>query len=309
MKKYEMEEFKKFFKEKYYNVNEEDICIIEKRFPSCVYQFKDKWLYTANDELFALKTMQFQIGSNGKNYFFIRANRNICDEISDGDEFTIDDRLKKKKIDFISINLIKNNTEKSVLLPYPNINKKKGENKYIEIDEMNEYIKIDSFSDVNLRVIVDHISNKERIYMDFTSNAGGRINDMFSVLRLFVNGSITVEFIDANRNIKYKKIDNDKPLFTRLREINYCVSNETASSAEMFIRILRQIYPGIVYGEKTLGKLFIQDVVMVEDRIVAVPMYRFKHNIGKTELNVDDPIIPELSFLKLPNVVHDLMHK
>ena len=112
-----------------------------------------------------------------------------------------------------------------------------------------------------------------------------------------------------NRNIKYKKIDNDKPLFTRLREINYCVSNETASSAEMFIRILRQIYPGIVYGEKTLGKLFIQDVVMVENRIVAVPMYRFEYNIGKKELNVDDSIIPELSFLKLPNVVHDLMHK
>ena len=310
MKIFQLNEFLDFVSLKYYNPEKDKINWKSCPFPACVYAFGDPWFYTVGDVFYSLRIMGFQIGFDGQHYYFIRVNPQICPVVHVGDRI-IDihyadgiaskaESTKQIKIDFLDIL----GTPQTAFIPTPVVTMAQHSSEYKIIQPHIVHIKISSFSNLDIQQIEQYLTDAEYLFIDLRNNMGGSVNDMLKVLSIFSSCSHYFKTEDSEGYIHSIRIERSYLNLSKLRAVFFLVNGQTASSAEMFLTMLRAIYPGQVFGEKTMGKFVIQDFVQVNDFHVAMPVYHFQMpeiRSGSAVL-IDDcsRVIPDLQGLSFP---------
>lgn len=303
MKTYRTNEFLNYISQKYYNPDKNKIAWEHYPFPACIYSFSDPWFYTVGDILYMLRIMGFQIGFREQHYYFVHTNPRICPSICVGDRL-IDVHYsngteKSKPFNQIEI-LFMNSTGtiQTVFIRKPHSTMTQRPANYKIICPHVVYIKIPTFSVLDVQQIGRHLKNVEYLFIDLQDNMGGSINDMLKVLSFFSNCSCCFNVEDSDECIHSVRIEPSYLNLSKLRTVVFQVNGKTASSAEMFLIMLRAIYPGRILGEKTMGKAVIQDFVRVNDYHIAMPVYHFQapEIRGGSTTVVDDSnrIIPDI---------------
>lgn len=310
MKMFQLNEFLDFVSQKYYNPNKNKIEWRSCQFPACIYVFGDPWFYTVGDILYSLRIMGFQIGFDGQHYYFIRVNPKVCPEVHLGERiinihFVNSITLKAESTKRIKIDILDTlGIPKTVFIQTPIVSIPQRSVKYKTIQPHMVQIKINSFSNLDLKKAEQYLANTEYLVVDLRDNMGGSVNDMLKVLSFFSNCSHYFTVEDSVGCIHSVKIERSPLNLSKLRAVFFQVNEQTASSAEMFLVMLRSVYPGQVIGEKTMGKFVIQDFVQVHDFHVAIPVYHFQipEICGGSTVLIDNcsRIIPDVQGFSLP---------
>lgn len=283
MKHFNEYQFKEYLKEHYLNANSYIISHAPDDPIACVYYFLDPWFYTVNDILYSLHTMGYHIGYRNRNFYFINTNSKISTEIKDNDKL-LNFCLQTPRTDMIEgdtrnkliLTIMNERTERrTITLGVPTCVNLCTKTIYREINNSTGCIKINTFSTIDRKVFSSFVAGKRKLIFDLRENMGGKINDMITLLELLCKGQQKLFVMGAKDVVHCKKITSAGTDLSDLNEIDFFVSTSTASSAEIFILMLRSMYSGEIYGDKTKGKLIIQDFVDVNGITVAVPLYRF----------------------------------
>ena len=297
MKEFDIFNFHSYLEENYYNPNKSCIPISHYPFPECVYAFGDLWFYTVGDVFYVLRILGFQLGYNGRYLYFIKVNEKICPAVTVGDEITdvhFEDSKRHIRMSFIN----STGTKLSTFINVPVFSAVQPMIECKSIGCQTAYIKLNSFSNFDVDSISAAIKDSKYLFVDLRDNMGGSVNDMIKVLSLFSICDNCFKVRDSDGYVHAINITRSKLDLAKLEAINFQVNELTASSAEMFTISLRAMYPGRIYGERTTGKMVIQDFVRVSDSIVAVPIYRFVLPIfyGNNLVKIDayNRIIPDV---------------
>lgn len=281
----------------YYNPNKVAFATENYTFPECVYAYCDLWFYTVGDVLYILRVLGFQIGYNGQCLYFINVNNRICPDVCKGDRIVdmyFDDSKNHVGISFI------NSVGTAIVtqINVPNFSTVQKPTEWKIIDSQTAYIKVFSFSNFDVQHISTIIESVKYLFIDLRDNMGGPINDMIKVLSLFSISDHIFSVEDSNGYIHSIKIKKSLLNLSNIKAINFRVNEFTASSAEMFVLTLRSLFPGRIYGDKTTGKLIVQDFVMVDNSMVAVPVYHFVLpvyiNNDAVEIDTNNKIVPDV---------------
>lgn len=307
MKTFQPNGFLDFVSQKYYNQNKDKINWRNYPFPAFIYAFGDPWFHTVGDVLYTLKVMGFQIGFDGQQYYFIRVNQELCPVVHVGDKIVdihYDEgtfaKTKQIKIGFLDAV----NKDQTAYIHIPDITMASRPAEFKIVQPHMAYMKISSFSNLDKQQVEQHLANVEYLFIDLRDNMGGSINDMLKMLSVFscCNHYFAVE--DSDGRVHSMKIEQSYLNLSKLRAVFFQVNEQTASSAEMFLVMLRAIYPGLIFGEKTMGKSVIQDFVRVSDFHVAMPVYHFRmpEIRGGNVVLIDDcgRVVPDVKGRSIP---------
>ena len=273
----------------------------------------DIWFTAYNTLYYRLQILGINIyKKNG--YFYIESNNNFYDlkrqKLLKVNNFH-PKFLFSKDILIDKIN-IKTEIFDNFTIKIPNLVERKNFNKII-IEKSNILVKIVIFDEnllEDLKSIIDIKSyNNYNIYFDLRECLGGNFNSMIKILEIFSTdkNSLYMFLENGEKNIKKYNIK------TKQNDINfnfkYIISEKTASSAEIFLVCLKNFYGGVVYGIKSRGKFVIQNIIKVEDYIIAIPIYRFLFYKLNDKNIYNEGIVPEFSFNMLPREIKHILTK
>lgn len=260
----------------------------------------DRWLYIFNTINYLFYILNLNIRYRDNEVYL--ENYKAFDELklsklNDNRDVVNEFAVKLYNIKRVSIGFNCKSKYYEDIIEVPVFNKK---NEGIFIKKINKdilYIDINTFTNYNYQYLNHLININSILYIDLRHCYGGKINDMLNFLKIFsCNKNISLRFIDSKDNIYNKQIFNKNK--SMLREVNFIVGENTASSGEIFCLLLRENFPGKIYGNETYGKMIIQEVIEVENSFVSLPLYK----ILKPELYYDneiakyneDKIIPDI---------------
>lgn len=311
-------EFIEYYNKRYFTNSEHISVANHSNLVSCVLANRDPWFYIFDCELYILHLLGIEIEYVNKEYVIYRNDNCIID-------LYVGDRVQKingHSVENISHYIqdtiildcidVRTETSKTVKIPTPNfLSEPKGTNEYVALDDSIGYLRINSFSLTHLLHTAQFLHH-EHLYIDLRKCSGGPVNEMIRWLSLFSPRNdqmhLRVTCGDGSHAISRVPYCNHN---NKIKRISLLVDKTTASSAEIFCIVLSHYYPCDVYGNKTTGKLVIQNIVQVSDCTVAIPIYKLEKNPNieiQTTLNFDgDAIIPDHPILMLPECLQKIV--
>lgn len=152
---------------------------------------------------------------------------------------------------------------KRKVVDYTILNKNIG---YIDVIKFTP----DTYEDVKKALKYFEDKNIKHLIIDLRNNPGGVVETTSDTLGLFLENSLekTFNFINERKksNIFLKKKKDQKQLFNG--NIIVLVNKNTGSSSEFFADAIRYYSKATIIGEKTFGKLIIQNIFNLDENLV-----------------------------------------
>lgn len=293
-----------FLEGHYLNYNHKRQCKHEGDIHRLVYSFCDRWMYTLNDLAYLLWTMGYRIVFDEGKYVFAEISKIIDIGVKVGDVIINEDILKTPlqviRLDRIAcLNILRDGILRVIKVRVPYFVSKENDLQLFSTNDNYGYIKLNSFRGFDKKDLQNFVTGKRKLTIDLRCNMGGRINDMLPILSLLTRGENGIEVMDSKKKKYVKRIlPSGRDYCNEISAIDFLVSSLTASSAEIFLMLLRSMYDGKIIGEKTMGKHVIQDIISVDGICIAVPIYQFIppkfKKTGELQLNEDNQIVPDV---------------
>ena len=158
---------------------------------------------------------------------------------------------------------------------------------YLYENDNYTYMRIEDFDAVRAKTIV--LNADKTLILDLRGNLGGNITSMIAVLKLFVDGTL---FYLRHKNEKYCVVSKEcRP--AAYKRIYALVDEQTASSAEIFVQVLKERLGATVVGQCTYGKWVVHRVICIDYLYIKIPQYIFVSNEG-FEFGNYEGIAPDL---------------
>lgn len=145
---------------------------------------------------------------------------------------------------------------------------------YVYENDSYIYIRIEEFDAVRTKAMA--LSAEKTLILDLRGNLGGNITSMLAVLKLFVDGTL---FYLRHKKEKYCVVSREcRP--AAYKGIYALVDERTASSAEIFVQVLKERLGATVVGRCTYGKWVIHRIICIGCLYIKIPQYIFVSNGG-----------------------------
>lgn len=158
---------------------------------------------------------------------------------------------------------------------------------YNIIQNNTVYIKVKSFETINYDILKKY--RNKYLILDLRNNSGGKINFMLLFLYQFIKKEL---FYLKNKNSKFLVKSPNKTIL-EFEEIIIIVNEKTASSAEIFVNTMKELYKCKVIGNRTYGKWLVHEIISYKQYFIKVPKYKYISLNGNTFNNFQG-IIPDI---------------
>lgn len=293
------EEFIILFKQEYLNINKINDNVTINNLLDLKVKIKDEWIILPNTIINSFNLIGYSIIEDNSKLIFNRINPIFSTNIKSADEiisinnFTPKEGLMLVPENKIDIKIKRNEDILLEKISIPQTDYSIPQNNFYINDNNIPTIIINSFDDRVIQMINYFIVNFDHISFDLRKCLGGNINKMLKVLyKSNLNIKNDIKFINSTKEIIKIKKEGYKDVI-----IDLLVSNTTASSAEIFLNIIRNNYNGNVYGEITAGKLVLQKKFVVEEKTIWLPVMKYIKYVnsydGKKMNYFNDKFIPD----------------
>lgn len=135
------------------------------------------------------------------------------------------------------------------------------------------------------------------LVIDLRNNGGGSLQEVNSLVGLFIESGPTVQIRGANGGVEVMTDDDPRVLYNG--PLAVVVNRLSASASEIFAGAIQDYERGLVVGERTFGKGTVQSLQELDRGQLKITMAKFYRVSG--ESNQHKGIIPDIAYPSLIN--------
>lgn len=139
--------------------------------------------------------------------------------------------------------------------------------------------------------------NVDGLVVDLRNNGGGSLQEVNSLVGLFIESGPTVQIRGSNGSVEVMTDQDPRVLFDG--PLAVVVNRLSASASEIFAGAIQDYQRGIVVGERTFGKGTVQSLQELDRGQLKITMAKFYRVSG--ESNQHKGIIPDITYPSLIN--------